>query len=561
VIGVWASAPDVRAAGPADGLLRLVPPNSGMTLAVEDLRGHFREIDNSPLLNRLRRIGAYRAWLASERFRTLDRAGRDVEAALRVPLSVIRDEIVGDAVVLSLMPGPAARPEDARGLLLALPRDRTLVEPMMKSLNEVQSRSGELLGAELKTRGPVSYSVRKYKAAGRPAEYYVLLDGGVFAWSNSEEMIFGVIDRKLSGGKSLVDDPAFEKVRRGLPERAMASLFLNPRLLDRAMDAVARPAKPGEERLGAMLARYIGAVGYAGVSLQWRDGLFLHTHEAIDPAKLDPWLRRWLSGPSAPVSLPGLVPESALAIASIQVNYEAALEALSELVPEDDRPRLENLRLALQGVLLGRDPVTEVLPRLDPGALFYVESGSRFPLVAALGWKDQAGAPDLAAPLDNALRTMLAFYALDAKHVAAHLRVETRTIGEARVTTLTDGLRPRLSYRVDRGRIVLGNVPEEVARFGIGPPPSFLTNLRARYFPEAATFVVIDLGRLVREIRNLRGPIATQLAARSKRPVDAVDRDLGQLLALADLFWAATFTSAAAPDASEIHRTIGLLAR
>jgi hypothetical protein len=383
----------------------------------------------------------------------------------------------------------------------------------------------------------------------------------VFAWSNSEEILLGVIDRNQSGGKGLGDDPAFQKVRRGLPERSMASLFANPRLLDRAMDAAARPANPGEGRLGAMLARYVGAVDYAGASLQWRDGLFLHTHEAVDPARLDPWLRRWLTGPSAPVSMPVLVPESALAVASVQINYEAALEALGELIPEDGRPRPENLRLALQGLLLGLDPVAEVIPRLDPAALFFIDSGPGFPRAAALGWKDRPGAPDLAAALDNALRTLLAIYTLDPKRIAEHLRVETRTIGEARVTTLTDGLRPRISYRADRGRVVLGNVPEEVARFGAGPPPTFLTNLRTRYCPEASTFVVIDLGRLVREMYNLRGPIADRLAARSKRPVQAVDRDLGQLLALADLFQAATFSSTTGPDASEVHRTLGLLSR
>ena len=155
----------------------------------------------------------------------------------------------------------------------------------------------------------------------------------------------------------------------------------------------------------------------------------------------------------------------------------------------------------------------------------------------------------------------MAIFTLDPKRAAAHLRVETRTINEARVTSLTDGLRPRLSYRVEQGRIVLGNLPEEVARFGAGPPSAFMTNVRARYLPDAATFVVIDLGRLVREMRNLRGPIARQLAARSKRPVEAVDRDLGQLIALADLFQAATLTSTAGPEASEVHRTIGLLAR
>jgi hypothetical protein len=76
-----------------------------------------------------------------------------------------------------------------------------------------------------------------------------------------------------------------------------------------------------------------------------------------------------------------------------------------------------------------------------------------------------------------------------------------------------------------------------------------------------STFAVVDLVRLVQEVRDLRGPIARRLATQSKRPPAAVDRDLGQLLMIADLFRAATFTSVAAPDATEVHRTIGLLAR
>ena len=37
------SAVSARAERPADGLMRLVPDDAGVTLAVEDLRGHARE--------------------------------------------------------------------------------------------------------------------------------------------------------------------------------------------------------------------------------------------------------------------------------------------------------------------------------------------------------------------------------------------------------------------------------------------------------------------------------------------------------------------------------------
>ncbi len=211
--------------------------------------------------------------------------------------------------------------------------------------------------------------------------------------------------------------------------------------------------------------------------------------------------------------------------------------------------------------------MTEVLPRLGPGAILAVEIEPdrsiqrRFPLVAAVGWSVGPGPDDLAGPIDNAMRTLLAFYSFNPKRKLSRLRVESRSVGDVPVTVLTDGLHARLAYRVDRDRLVVGNSPEAVARFGTGQPPSTIADVRARSFPEAETFAIIDLIRLTREVRLLRGPIAAALAARSKRPVAAADRDLLDLLAVAELFKAATFTSDASKDASEVRRTIGLMAR
>ena len=566
VMLVWllAFAPIAEAAGPADDLLKLVPIDSGLTLAVEDLRGQSREILGSPLFEGLRRLPTVNAWLASDRFRSVERAARDIQRALGVSLATLRDEILGDAFLLTLQQAPSGRPDESQGLLLVKPRDRPLIERLLKALNDAQLRDGELAGVEARSKGTVRYSVRLFKAAGRPPEYYVLLEGGELAWSNSEAMILGVIDRRASGGPGLGDDPSFRKVRRGLPDRALASLFVNPRLLEHAMADAPRPA---DDRAAAMLARYVAAVGQAGLALQWRDGLTLHSHETLATEKLDPWLKHWLGRPPSPVVLPSQVSSATVALLSANLDYQAVRDALWELVPEGDRPSLENLRLGLQGILLGQDPLTEVLPRLGPGTLLALEiepdrvARPRFPLVGVVGWSDQPGVEGPSAAIDNAMRTFLAVYALDPKRRAAHLRVESRSIGDARVTLLTNGLRTLEAYRVDRNRLVVGNSSEAVARFGTGPPSPIFSGLRAKFFPEAETFAIIDLARLIEEVRSLRGPFAFALAARSKRPVAATDRDLGDLIAVAELFQAATFTSAASKDASEIHRTIRLIAR
>ncbi len=563
----WSLAAIAAGAGPADGLFRLVPPDAGATLAIEDLRTHWRQIGDAPLLASLRKIPAVRAWLGSDRFVQLAKAGRDIEAALGVSLATLRDELVGDAVVLIYMPGPPDAPEQSTGLLLARPRDLALLRRLIDAWNAAQKKGGELLGVEKKNRGPLAYTSREYKPGGRPTEYYIQLDDGTFAWSNSERLIQGVIDRKLEGRPCLKDNLEFLKVRRGLPESAVASLYVNPKLVEAAVAGLPLPDRPAQERLLAMFARYLTAVGYAGAALEWRDGLLLHTHEAVDPAKLEPWLKGWLSRPASRPTSAREVPDSALAVVAAHVDFEAARDVLWELTPEDDRPRLENLKVGLQGLLLGEDPNAEVLPRLGPGVLAYMDARPEpdglplFPIVGVVGWANRPGEGELAAPIDNAFRTGLAFYAFDPRRRARHLRVESRRVGDSATTTLTDGIRTVLAYRVDRDRLVLGNGVDAISRLGATRPPTVISGVRERYFPEVETFAVVDLIRLCSEARRYRGPIARRLAARSRRPVNDVDRDLGQVLVMLELFRAASSTSVAEQDASSVHRTLGLIAR
>ncbi len=362
------SARMASAAGPADGLLKLVEADSGVTLAVEDLRGRAREVVGSPLFEGLLRLPTVRSWMASGTFRKVERASRDVQDALGVPLATIRDELLGDAVVLSFQAGPSGRPDQSRGLLLVKPRDRALLERLIKLVNESQIRSGELDGVDPRTRGSVKYSARLYKAAGRPPEFFALLDDGTFAWSNSEAMIHGIIDRKVSGRPGLGDDAGFRKVRGGLNDRPLASLFINPRFLEAALAEAPRAA---DDRAAAMIARYIKAVGLLGVSLDWRDGIYLHSCETVAPEKLDPWLKDWLTRPPSPVTLPARVSPSTVALASANVDFPGLLGAFGELVPADDRPAPGEPQAGAPGNLAGSRPhdrgAPQAGPRCDPG--------------------------------------------------------------------------------------------------------------------------------------------------------------------------------------------------
>ena len=199
IVSVGRLAEGADSPGPADDLLRLVPPDSTVVVTVEGLRDQARIIGESRLVADLRKLPVVRSWLDSEKALSLKHSCSQIEAALGVRLADLRDQLLGDAVVLVLRMDPEAPtdPSRARGLLLLRARDPALVERLIGAFNTAQRASGELERVGDRRRAETTYHVREFPAgSGRPPEWYVSDPDGTFAFSNSEAMIQGVIDRK-----------------------------------------------------------------------------------------------------------------------------------------------------------------------------------------------------------------------------------------------------------------------------------------------------------------------------------------------------------------------------
>jgi hypothetical protein len=413
----------------------------------------------------------------------------------------------------------------------------------------------------------------------RVNEYYAVFGDGIFAWSNSEALIQGVVDRKAGGAGpvagSLGDVPEFRTVRDRLPDHAAVSLFINPRFAERAMAASPRPEKPQDQRFAGMIAGYLAALRYAGAALSWQGGPVIHTEELVDPSKLGPSLSRWAARPAPTDPRLTRVPDSALAFATAPLDFVALLDVLKSLSPDEDRPRYESLMLALRGGLLGLDPRDEVAPYLGPGVSGYLErpdsrgndgtqpQSQRLNRVLTVQVASTAEGARAASAVDNALRTLLALCALDPKNGGGRLRVETRTEGGTVVTFLR-GPKP-LAFAVHEGRIILANTPDAVGRAlaaQADPKASRrLESLHARGMPGASTSAFVDLRALYDFADPIRPALAQRLADRQKRPEADASRDLDQALALARLFDAAYFTSTIDPAFTRVHRTLGFLTR
>jgi hypothetical protein len=511
---------------PVDALLSLVAPDSAVVVTIEGLRDKVRSLAGSRLAAEFQQLGVVRSWLESDKYQQFVQARAQIEAVLGASLTDLRDELLGDAVVLALHlpPDGPADSSRARGLLLFHARDRALLERLIRVINATQKDSGELAQVGDRQRAGTTYHVREFPAdSGRPPEWYVAYPDGTFAFSNSELLIQAVIDRKNPARTSrnaaragaainvsrpndepgLGELPRFRALERKLPAPALARLFIDPRQIGRLLAAASTPSKPSDARFVAMLERYLAAVDYAGAALVWNDrAIVVHTVETLDPSRLDPWLRTWAASTRRLDPALTRVPSTALALASAHVDARALYDALSLLVPDDDAPRLANVETVLTGLLLGQDLRTRIVPRLGPGVLAYLDSPSDedlrrraggeespasswpFPLVlvVSLGQDEQGATPTagdrsahanarrqtpiaVAAALENALRTILALTAMDEKRNQGQSRIRTRSVAGATVTT-RDGANP-FAFAVDASgsRLVVGTSADSVAHY------------------------------------------------------------------------------------------------
>lgn len=555
--------------GPADPLFHLVPPDASAVLAVEDLRARIRQVEAWPLAADLGKSPLVAATLASDRAGRFRRAMAGVEAALGVPIRAVVDDILGDAVVLALKADPRDPVDRSSGLLLIRPRQRKFLEQLLDGRNRAQARRGRLAEVVAKPRGTTTYQSRRFRPGQGAGDYYAFLDDGTFAWSNSESMLGEVIDRRAGGRPGWDSSPGFARLRAGLPGQALASLHVAPGFAARVLDLTKGGPLAPPHYARKVVASYLEAVAAIGFALEWRDGPVLHAHDVLDPARVPPWLAAWIRLPMRPAPLLDRVPPTALGVVAARFDFGAALRAGRSLVEESDRATWEAAEQVATGLLGGR-PADEFLDKVDPHVVLALtpraapDSWRWFGVAGGATWRDP-GEADAAWPaVDNAVRTGMAIRALWWSSEGRPARVATRPVAGRPVTTLGPPDRPILAAQVGPDRLLVADDPAALAQFGAAggsPAGSTWEELRAKHAADCDTFAVFDLLRVVDTVGRSRPAIVAELAARTSRPAAEVERDLDQVLALARLFRGVVLTARVGPDSTEIHRTIGLIAR
>lgn len=538
---------------PADPLLGLLPPDAGLTLTIEGLRENAAAFLASPTAGRLMALPAAQAWLGSDQFRRLAAARRDIEAATGLSLTEVRDELLGDAAVLAMYQPPGAPPEDARGILLLRPRDRQRLTLLIDAVNRADARILRRLDSRSYRGVPVT--AREFRPGAKPNEWYALLDGPVFAWSNSEALVRAVIDRQAGpSSPNLRSLPAFDRTRQALPARACLGLYVEARFLDRQLAAAPGPRKDADRRLALAIRSLAGAVDYSGIALQWTGGPSLHLHQEIDPNRLDPSTRAWADrvGPTAPL-IRGMPSNPAL-IAAGDLHLPPLLGALKTLMAPRDWSRLELLVQTMAGVEPGQ--LQPLLESIGPAWALGIEVPE--PAGGPVSWVSATAiGPEVDAEsrriLGGMLRSALALDALRGAPNGEPARIVNDERDGRDVTSRVGG-RP-LAFSLAGDRAVMGSSPEAVVRYLNGQAaggPTF-QQFRGDQLAGVESFVYADLGRL----RGILADRQTRDRARDLVGRDAA-RDVDQAIGLLGLFRHALGTSRIAPGFSAIDHTLSL---
>src|SRR6266542_2284681 len=184
---------------PADELLRFVPADVTFCFVLRDLREHVAALQSSPLAGHLRNSPLGSALKATPEWRQLEKANRFLEQFLGLRAEQLRDDILGDAVVLAYRAGPPDKPQQEQGLLLIRARQAKTLAALVDRLNQVHMKSGELKKRDEREHNGVKY----FRRVERKEENFYCLRGPVLIFSGQEGILREALDleKKLPADK------------------------------------------------------------------------------------------------------------------------------------------------------------------------------------------------------------------------------------------------------------------------------------------------------------------------------------------------------------------------
>jgi hypothetical protein len=470
VLALACAVPARAATPPREELLRLVPEDVGFCLVVNDLRGHTEKLLATPWLKKIRRSLFVKALIKSPEVKKLTGLDAQVRKYLGIGLAQLRDDILGDAVVLAYRPGPPEKPQREQGVILVWARDAKLLARVVKRLNRDLEKKPTAL-----VHKKVTY-FRRTDDQGDTVYYH--LDGPLLTFSSQKAILREVIERKLAWAGRGKKEPAplVGQLRRLGVERALAVLWFNPRSFDAHVRQTVDAASESEAVAYKTFWRYWRALEGAALAVSAGDTVAVKVAVRANPKKLPEAARRLFTQPSKPSALWDRFPPTALLAVAGRIDMVDFVRTVGELLPPAARLALKaGLKRGVEASL-GLDVEKDILPYLGPDWGFCVTApAERETLVPTCTWalRVRPGPKKVSVgkALYNALNScaVLAVLTYNSGARSDELRLKTVMQGDVEVKYLVNGkLFPvgfQPAFALKDGYLVVATSPRAVKAF------------------------------------------------------------------------------------------------
>jgi hypothetical protein len=301
-------------------------------------------------------------------------------------------------------------------------------------------------------------------------------------------------------------------------QKALAALWINPRMLDAELEEKTKQAEGSEAAVLKHLLQYWKALDSIVVSLSVRPDLELTLALRARREALPPTWRRLIEETGRHGALWGHFPGKPLLAVVGRLEAKALCDSVLELLTPEARKGFTETVGRVLSAPLGMDVFEEVLPFLGPEWGAYVGApaqGEEFPRVI-LAMQVRPGRKE--SSVDQALvkglnfGAMLAVFSYNSSH-ADQVRLGSLKQGDVEVNylindkTFPKGLRP--AFALKSGFLVIGSSPEALLSFSAKPS-------RAGVYERDHPFLRMALTEWATVLKAQRGPWVRAMTADGK---------------------------------------------
>jgi len=378
LIAVVLSASGWQSIAEARDLFQLVDRDAVACLHARKLDAQWQRLRDSEFGARLKRASFFQDWVNSPDYQQLELVKVAVQAASGKPLDQSRRELFSKDVVLAWYHTPGTKADLARNSVLLLEVESPAAAKSALATWNVLERQR----AETHKYRDVEYTHSVKASADENAKgfWYAILDN-VLVMSIREDRIQRTIE--LAAGAT--DDSDKPRETAGHPEclsvyepfskafarrhdAELAAVYVNPRVLISELGRASKDFSTVE----ATLAR----CQWLTLSLTNNESIELDLVADYDSNGTPDWWQAWLQvAKSSTPSVKSLPADSLFAMSGQVASPSIAKLILTSLKTKSNLPKdLIQARRVAQGLLLGLDPVADVLPAIGPSWVFSVQS-------------------------------------------------------------------------------------------------------------------------------------------------------------------------------------------